>query len=146
MLQLNTLSKLKKDRKRVGRGGSRGGTSGRGHKGQKARSGGNVSAAFEGGQMPISRRMPKRGFSNALFAKKVSIITFRQMEQMFNDGDTVTKQQLIENKFLKKGWNLKILATGTLTKKIIIEVDACSKSAAEAITKIGGEVKIIQEK
>ena len=71
MLKLNNLVKLKRNRKRVGRGGSRGGTSGAGHKGQKARSGGSVSARFEGGQMPVHRRLPKRGFNNAQFEKNI---------------------------------------------------------------------------
>lgn len=146
MLKLNNLTQLKKSRKRVGRGGSRGGTSGRGHKGQKARSGGNIPASFEGGQMSLSRRMPKRGFNNTVFAKKVTVITLRQLEQLFDDGQEVSKQMLIEKKHMKKGTLLKVLATGTLTKKIIIEADACSKGAVEAITKVGGEVKLTQEK
>lgn len=144
MLQLNTLVKLTKKRKRVGRGGSRGGTSGKGGKGQNARSGGGVRPSFEGGQMPISRRLPKRGFSNSPFALKVSIITLRQLESFVQDGDMVTKDLLIEKKLLKKGWLLKVLATGILTKKVTIEADAFSNGAIEAITRVGGEAKIIQ--
>lgn len=146
MLQLNQLAKLKKDRKRVGRGGSRGGTSGRGHKGQKARSGGSVSAAFEGGQMPLSRRLPKRGFSNSLFAKKINIISLGQLDSLANESDVITLAYLAEKRLLKQGYSIKILASGELTKKITIEAHACSKNAVEAITKLGGEVKIIQEK
>jgi large subunit ribosomal protein L15 len=144
MLQLNTLVKLTKKRKRVGRGGSRGGTSGKGGKGQNARSGGGVRPSFEGGQMPISRRLPKRGFSNSPFALKVSIITLRQLESFVQDGDMVTKDLLIEKKLLKKGWLLKVLATGILTKKVTIEADAFSNGAVEAITRVGGEAKVIQ--
>lgn len=144
MLQLNTLVKLTKKRKRVGRGGSRGGTSGKGGKGQNARSGGGVRPSFEGGQMPISRRLPKRGFSNAPFAFKIDIVTLRQIESFVNDGDVVTKDLLIEKKLLKQGWLLKILATGTLTKKVTIEANAFSNGAVEAITRVGGEAKVIQ--
>lgn len=146
MLQLNTLVKLTKKRKRVGRGGSRGGTSGKGGKGQNARSGGGVRASFEGGQMPISRRLPKRGFSNIPFATKISIVTLRQIELLSNDGDVVTKDLLIEKRLVKKGWLLKVLATGTLSKKVTIEADAFSNGAVEAITKLGGEARVIQER
>ncbi len=144
MLQLNSLVGLTKKRKRVGRGGSRGGTAGKGGKGQNARSGGGVRPSFEGGQMPLSRRLPKRGFSNALFATKIDIVTVRQIESSFNEGDVITKSMLVEKKLLKKGWLLKILATGNLTKKVTIEADAFSNGAVEAITRVGGEAKIIQ--
>lgn len=144
MLQLNNLVGLTKKRKRVGRGGSRGGTSGKGGKGQNARSGGGVRPSFEGGQMPLSRRLPKRGFNNNLFATKIDIVTLRQIESAFNAGDVVTKDMLIEKKLLKKGWLLKVLATGVLSKKVTIEADAFSNGALEAITRVGGEAKIIQ--
>jgi large subunit ribosomal protein L15 len=146
MLQLNSLVKLTKKRKRVGRGGSRGGTAGRGGKGQKARSGGGVRPSFEGGQMPISRRLPKRGFSNAPFAQKIAVVTLRQLEAFAQDGDVITKDLLIEKRLLKKGWLLKVLATGTLTKKVTIEADAFSNGAQEAIIRVGGEAKVIQER
>lgn len=146
MLQLNDLKKLKKDRKRVGRGGSRGGTSGRGHKGQKARSGGSISASFEGGQMPLSRRLPKRGFSNALFRKKYSIVTLQQIENLAESQEVITLAYLAEKRMVKQGYSVKILATGELQKKVVIEAHACSKNAQEIIQKLGGEVKLIQEK
>jgi large subunit ribosomal protein L15 len=146
MLQLNSLVKLTKKRKRVGRGGSRGGTSGKGGKGQNARSGGGVRPSFEGGQMPISRRLPKRGFSNKPFALKIDIVTLRQIESFAQDGDVVTKDILIERSLLKKGWLLKVLATGTLSKKVTIEADAFSTGAVEAITRVGGEARVIQER
>jgi len=144
MLQLNSLVSLTKSRKRVGRGGSRGGTSGKGSKGQNARSGGGVRLSFEGGQTPLSRRLPKRGFSNSLFATKIDIVTLRQIEAFSNDGDVITKALLIEKRLLKKGWMLKILATGILTKKVTIEANAFSNGATEAITRVGGEAKLIQ--
>lgn len=146
MLQLNNLVKLTKKRKRVGRGGSRGGTAGKGGKGQNARSGGGVRPAFEGGQMPISRRLPKRGFSNAPFALKIGIVTLRQIESFSQDGDVVTKDILIEKGLLKKGLLLKILATGTLSKKISIEADAFSNGAKEAIAGVGGQARVIQKR
>lgn len=142
MLQLNDLVKLTKKRKRVGRGGSRGGTSGRGHKGQKARTSGTVPARFEGGQMPMCRRLPKRGFTNQ-FRKEYEILNLKQLETMFEDGQTVTKEILVESGHIKKGTLLKILGTGTLQKKLILEVDACSKSAKEAIERVGGAIKLV---
>jgi large subunit ribosomal protein L15 len=144
MLQLNSLVKLSKKRKRVGRGGGRGGTSGKGHKGQKARTSGNVPARFEGGQMPMSRRIPKRGFTNYPFKKEFELITLEQLEQLFQDGQTVTKAMLLQAAGCgKKTVLIKILADGTLQKKLTVEVDACSVTAKEAIERVGGAVKLV---
>ena len=146
MFQLNSLSRLIKKRKRIGRGGSRGGTSGRGHKGQKARTGeSGIGIGFEGGQMPLVRRLPKRGFSNKRFAKEVKIINLRTLERLCNDGDEVTKERLRELGIIKgkSKFHLKILGMGTLSKKIIVQADAASKSAVEAIEKAGGSVTLI---
>ncbi len=143
MLQLNDLVKLTKKRKRVGRGGHRGGTSGRGHKGQKARTSGTVSARFEGGQMPISRRLPKRGFTNHLFKKEYEIVSLEQLQNIFEDGQTVSKELLLQSGCVKKGNLVKILGTGSLQKKLTLEVDACSKSAKEAIERLGGVIKLV---
>lgn len=144
MLQLNNLVKLSKKRKRVGRGGNRGGTSGKGHKGQKARTSGTAPARFEGGQMPMSRRIPKRGFSNHLFRKEFELVSLEQLEQLFQDGQTITKVTLFENGCIKKNnASVKILANGSLNKKLTIEVDACSKTAQEAIERVGGAVKLV---
>ncbi|MBM18182.1 MAG: 50S ribosomal protein L15 [Epsilonproteobacteria bacterium] len=145
MLQLNNLDKLTKKRKRVGRGGSRGGTSGKGHKGQKARSGGKVPAYFEGGQMSITRRLPKRGFKNYDFKTEYALITLDQLNRLFANETTVTKEMVIEAGVSKKGQKVKLLATGMLDKKLILEIDACSKSAKEAVERVGGEVKLLQE-
>jgi len=142
MLQLNDLVKLTKKRKRVGRGGHRGGTSGRGHKGQKARTSGTVPARFEGGQMPMSRRLPKRGFTNQ-FRKEYEIINLEQLETMFENDQTVTKEILVQSGCVKKGNLVKVLGTGTLQKKLILEIDACSKSAKEAIERVGGAIKLV---
>ena len=144
-MQLNKLVKLTEKRKRVGRGGSRGGTSGRGHKGQKARSGGKIPAHFEGGQMSISRRLPKRGFSNYDFKTTYSLVSLDQVQNLFDDGQTVTRDMLIEAGCVKKGVKIKLLATGLLEKKVILEIDACSKSAKDAVERVGGEIKLVQE-
>lgn len=145
MLQLNNLDKLTKKRKRVGRGGSRGGTSGKGHKGQKARSGGKVPAHFEGGQMSISRRLPKRGFTNHPFKTEYVLLTLEQLNTSFDEGAAVTTEVLIEKGLVKKGQKIKLLANGTLKKKVTLTIDACSKSAKEAVEQVGGEVKLLQE-
>lgn len=143
MLQLNNLVKLTETRKRVGRGGSRGGTSGKGHKGQKARSGGAVSARFEGGQMPLSRRLPKRGFSNHMFKKEFELVTLDQLNTYFEAGQVVTKQMLVAAGCIKKGILVKVLATGVLEKNITLEIDACSQSAKEAVERVGGAIKLV---
>jgi large subunit ribosomal protein L15 len=149
MFQLNTLAPLCKKRKRIGRGGSRGGTSGRGHKGQNARSGGTsrVRPQFEGGQMPLVRRLPKRGFSNLIFKDIFHLVNLEDLETRFDSGALVTKETLFENGFLKgkKQLPLKILARGSITKKFIVHTNAISKTAAAAIEKLGGEVKLIKE-
>jgi large subunit ribosomal protein L15 len=155
MFRLDNLQPLCKKRKRVGRGGSRGGTAGRGHKGQKARTSGPVRPGFEGGQMPLFRRLPKRGFSNAAHKKDVVVVNLEQLEAKFQDGELVTRQSLIEKGIIKaqpskkdlvvKGYFIKILADGELKKKLTIEADAFSAKAREAIEKVGGKVKLNQE-
>lgn len=145
MLQLHNLRRAVKKRKRVGRGGSRGGTAGRGHKGQSARSGGSVGIIFEGGQMPLSRRLPKRGFSNAPFKDTYEVINIDRLNVLFADGQTVSKAALVERGIIHKDSKLKILGRGTLDKKLIVEVDAISQSAREAVEKSGGKVKLTKE-
>ena len=155
MFRLDNLQPLCKKRKRVGRGGSRGGTAGRGHKGQKARTSGTVRPGYEGGQMPLFRRLPKRGFSNASHKKDIVIVNLEQLESKFQDGELVTRQTLIEKGIIKaqpgkidlvvKGYFIKILADGELKKKLTIEADAFSAKAREAIEKVGGKVKLNQE-
>lgn len=133
-----------KKRKILGRGSSSGWgkTAGKGHKGQKARSGGKVYAGFEGGQMPLYRRLAKRGFSNYPFSKVYSVINLSTIEEKFNDGETVDHSSLHEKGLLKKVDSLvKILGNGELKKKLTFEVDAISSSAKEKIEKLGGSVK-----
>jgi large subunit ribosomal protein L15 len=145
MLQLHNLESLTKKRKRIGRGGSRGGTSGRGHKGQKSRSGGKLSASFEGGQMPLSRRLPKRGFNNR-FKKEFEIIGLKDLEEKFSAGDVVDREALVSKKMISnKKVLIKVLANGELTKKLTVCVDAFSKPAIELIQKAEGEAQLVKE-
>jgi len=153
MFELNKLKSSGKKRKRIGRGGARGGTSGKGNKGQKARSGPNLKRGFEGGQMPLHRRLPKRGFNNYNFDREFSIVNIEQLERSFNDGAVITPELLIESgtisvkisapKLNKKGIFVKILGKGVLSKKFTVHAHACSESAKEAIEKQGGIVELI---
>lgn len=153
MITLHKLSKLLKKRKRVGRGGERGGTSGKGHKGQKARSGGYVRIGYEGGQMPLYRRLPKRGFNNAEFQKEIRVVNLSDLERVFDTGTTITKESLVERGLIKipasiKGSNtlvIKILGDGKLTKKLTIVADAFSKAAQKAIQDCGGQARLTKE-
>jgi len=147
MLKLNNLTSAGKKRKRVARGGSRGGTSGKGHKGQKARSGPKISASFEGGQMPLSRRLPKRGFTNARFKKDVLVINLDQLERYFDAEAQVDKAALAQKGLLKghKKVSLKVLGKGTLSKKLVVLADGFSKSAVKAIEDLGGKAEITKE-
>lgn len=147
MLNLNNLTPAGKQKKRVGRGGSRGGTSGKGHKGQKARSGGSIDARFEGGQMPLSRRLPKRGFKNARFKLNTKIVNLDQLEAHFEEGSHVDKMVLFEKGILKGHGKcvLKILGKGALSKKLTIVADAFSKSATKVIQDLGGQANIAKE-
>ena len=129
--------------KRKGRGAGTGNgkTAGRGHKGQKARSGGGVRVGFEGGQMPLARRLPKRGFNN-IFAKPLEIINLSALNA-FNDGDTVTAQVLLDKGILSKcPYGYKVLGNGKITKKLTVEASAFSKSAQEAIEAAGGKAEV----
>ncbi|HJM69013.1 MAG TPA: 50S ribosomal protein L15 [Candidatus Babeliales bacterium] len=146
MLALHNLESAGKKKKRVGRGGSRGGTSGRGHKGQKARSGShNPRAGFEGGQMPLYRRLPKRGFNNKFFAKETVAISLEFLDKKFDETQEITKALLEANGFIKKNIRVKVLGGYTPTKKLIIEADAFSKSAREAIEASNGQVRIVAQ-
>lgn len=144
MFQLNELTQLVKKRKRVGRGGKRGGTSGKGHKGQKARSGGYVRIAFEGGQMPLFRRLPKRGFNNENFKKNVAIVNLQTLNDVFDNDSVVTKDLLRINGIIPNDAQLfvKILANGVLSKKLVVHADGFSKAAINMIKELGGEAKL----
>lgn len=137
----------KHKKKRLGRGDSsgHGGTSTRGHKGHKARSGYKLSFNFEGGQMPLFRRLPKRGFTH-LKKHRVEIVNLSQIEKLFNDGEEITIEKLKEKGLIKKGEYVKILGEGNLSKKLIFCVHHFSKKAKEKIEKVGGKINIIEEK
>ncbi|MHB8124499.1 MAG: 50S ribosomal protein L15 [Desulfitobacteriaceae bacterium] len=129
--------------KRLGRGigSGQGKTAGKGHKGQKARSGGGVRPGFEGGQQPLARRMPKRGFTN-IFKKVFEVLNVRDLER-FENGAEVTIQTLYEVgliKTVKDG--VKILGTGELTKALTVKVDKVSQAAADKIVACGGKVEV----
>jgi len=147
MLKLNKLEKTHKKRKRVGRGGSRGGTSGRGHKGQKARSGSHtMRASFEGGQMPLTRRLPRRGFTNKPFRVETATVSLALLDKKFNEGAKVDKGALIESGILKKNvQRIKVLGGYDLKKKLAVYADAFSASAKEVLEKAGGEAHITVE-
>mgnify|MGYP001397705570 FL=1 len=133
-----------KTRKRVGRGNGSGlgNTAGRGHKGQKARSGGGVRPGFEGGQMPIIRRIPKRGFTN-IFGKEYVVVNVSDLEERFQDGDVVTVEALVESGLVKKVRDgVKVLGDGELTKALTVKVHKVSKTAAEKIVAAGGKVEV----
>ena len=128
-------------RKGRGHGTGNGKTAGRGHKGQGARSGGGVRVGFEGGQMPLSRRVPKRGFNN-IFAKPLEIINLSALNA-FEDGAVVTAEVLLEKGILNKcEYGYKVLGNGKLTKKVTVEASAFSKSAKEAIEAAGGKAEV----
>ncbi len=132
-------------RKIVGRGpgSGLGKTSGKGHKGQNARSGGGVRPGFEGGQLPLFRRLPKRGFSNARFKKVYATVNLSDLN-VFNDGDVVTPEMLIEKGIVKKELSgIKVLATGELEKKLTIKAHKYSKKALEKVENSGGKIEVI---
>ncbi|MBN2351884.1 MAG: 50S ribosomal protein L15 [Spirochaetales bacterium] len=131
-----------KNKRRVGRGlgSGRGTTAGKGNKGQNARSGGGVRPGFEGGQMPLFRRIARRGFSNYPFKIRYTTINVDDL-QIFGDGEKVTKEILIKRGILKKRCGfVKLLGRGEMTKKVIVEIDKASGSAKEKISKAGGSV------
>ena len=135
----------KKESRRLGRGigSGLGKTSGKAHKGQWARSGGGVRPGFEGGQMPLVRRIPKRGFNN-YFKKEYSIVNVCDLER-FNDGDVVDAEVLLSSGVLSKvlPYGVKALGKGELTKKVTVRANKFTKSSAEAIEKAGRKVEVL---
>ena len=143
--ELSPVEGSKKKSKRIGRGhGSGWGkTAGKGHKGQKARSGGSIRPGFEGGQMPLQRRIPKRGFNN-IFAKNVVAINLSVLNRKFNDGDTVDFEALKAAGIVKNGFDaVKVLGNGKLDKQLTVKVSAYSESAKAAIEAAGGKAEVI---
>lgn len=129
-------------RKGRGPGSGNGKTSGKGHKGQNARSGGGVRPGFEGGQIPLYRKLPKRGFNNR-FAKEYAIVNLSDLNS-FNDGDTVNLEALMSCGKIKKALDgLKILGNGEISKKITVQAKVFSKSAKEKIEAAGGKAEVV---
>ena len=146
-MKLNELrpapgSTEEKYRKGRGPGSGNGKTAGRGHKGQWARSGGGVRPGFEGGQMPLARRMPKRGFNN-IFATKLVEVNVAKLE-VFNDGDVVDAKALLEKGIIRKTLDgVKVLGKGELSKKLTVNAAGFSASAKEKIEAAGGKAQVI---
>ncbi len=143
-MRLNNLSPrpgAKHRKKRVGCGESsgHGKTSGRGGKGQTARSGGSIRLGFEGGQMPLLRRIPKRGFNNKSFATRFATVNVGDLNRLFEDGATVTPETLAERGLtIRKCAGVKVLGDGELSKKLTVKAQAFSATAKEKIGKAGG--------
>lgn len=135
-------SNKKAYRKGRGAGSGNGKTSGKGHKGQNARSGGGVRPGFEGGQMPLYRRLPKRGFTN-VFSTKYAVVNIRDLEKRFENNATIDTQAIINSGLVKKVLaGIKLLGSGELSKKFNVTVAAFSKSAKEKIEKAGGRIEV----
>ena len=151
MMKLHELSPAPgsvKERKRIGRGAAsgQGKTAGKGHKGQKARSGSNAHIGFEGGQMPLHRRLPKKGFNNTRFQDKILIVNLSQLERVFEAGATVDENTLRAAKLVQGPCDaVKLLGNGTLTKNLNVVVDFVSASAREKVTQAGGTVTVLSE-
>ena len=145
-MKLNELQNLNATaRKRVGRGpgSGTGKTSGKGHKGQNARSGGGVRPGFEGGQLPLFRRLSKRGFNNYNFRTVYATVNVGDLER-FEEGTTVTKELLVEVGLVKKELDgIKVLGNGILDKKLTVKANSFSKSAIEKIENKGGKAEVI---
>lgn len=147
-MKLHELSPVvgsKKDARRIGRGhGSGWGkTAGKGHKGQKARAGHGMRPGFEGGQMPLQRRIPKRGFNN-IFAKNIVTVNLGTLEKKFENGATVDTEALIKAGIIKNSFDgVKILSNGTLSKSLTVKATAFSESAKEKIEAVGGKAEVV---
>ena len=147
-MKLHELEKnigAKHSKKRVGRGSGSGlgKTSGRGQKGQKARSGGSINPVFEGGQLPLYRRLPKRGFSNYPFKKEYAVINLSDLN-VFEDGTVVTPALLKERGIVKKQLSgIKVLGEGQLEKKLTVQAHKFSKSAVDKINESGSKAEVI---
>jgi large subunit ribosomal protein L15 len=135
-------------RRRVGRGAGSGfgKTCGRGHKGQRSRAGASFHPTFEGGQMPLVRRIPKRGFNNR-WALQVAVVNVGDLDRLFEDGDEVSPEALKAKGFAKQSYDvLKVLGDGQMTKKLKVAAHRFSKSAVEKIEKAGGETSVLAGK
>ena len=130
-------------RKGRGPGSGNGKTAGKGHKGQNARSGGGVRPGFEGGQLPLYRKLPKRGFNNARFGKQYAVINVKSLAK-FNDGDVVDCAALLANGIINNAFDgVKVLGEGELTKKLTVKAAVFSASAKEKIEAVGGKTEVV---
>ncbi|MCP4593739.1 MAG: 50S ribosomal protein L15 [bacterium] len=147
-MELHTLRPApgaKRTRKRVGRGpgSGTGKTCGRGHKGQKSRSGYSRRYGFEGGQMPLTRRIPKRGFTN-IFRVEYQVVNLRDLEKTFSEGETVSQGELAKRGLIRAGKHLvKVLADGGLSKKLVVQAHRFSKTAQASIEAAGGRCEVM---
>lgn len=147
-MNLHDLSPMEgstKARKRIGRGpaSGQGKTAGKGHKGQKARSGGTIRAGFEGGQMPLQRRVPKRGFTN-IFRTEYATVNVADLEARFEDGAVVDVDAIVASGLLKKTLDgVKVLGNGEITKKLDVKVNAFSQTAKAKIEAAGGKAEVM---
>ena len=143
--ELSAVPGSVKEPKRIGRGhgSGQGKTAGKGHKGQKARAGRGMRPGFEGGQMPLQRRIPKRGFVN-VFAKNILAVNVGTLDKVFENGAMVDIDALINAGIIKKCCDgVKILSNGNLTKSLTVKVTACSEAAKQKIEAAGGKVEVI---
>jgi large subunit ribosomal protein L15 len=144
MEQLKAPKGANRKKRPVGRGAAcgRGGTSGKGHDGQNSRSGGGVRVGFEGGQMPLFRRIATRGFSNHPFKKEYTVVNLKTIEERYENGETVNLESLRGKGIVKnKKAIVKVLGSGDLSKKLTFAVDKISASAREKIEKVGGTIE-----
>ena len=145
-MKLNELSPAygsTKKKKRVGRGGKYSKTAGAGEKGQNARSGGGVRPGFEGGQLPLFRRLGKRGFNNTRFRTVYAVVNVEDLNR-FDEGTVITPELLLDTGLVGKRLDgIKILGNGDITKKLTVKANAFSKSAKEKIESVGGKIEVI---
>ena len=147
-MNMQPPSGSRKNKRIVGRGPAarRGATSGRGDKGQNSRSGGGVRPGFEGGQMPLYRRIPRKGFSNFPFKKTYDVVNVGVLDRKYLDGETVSAVTLREKGIIKKKYpRIKILGKGELEKKLTVEIEAVSAQAREKIEKAGGSIAEVEK-
>ena len=143
--ELSPAAGSKKEVKRIGRGAAsgQGKTAGKGHKGQKARAGRGMRPGFEGGQMPLQRRIPKRGFNN-IFRKEYAIVNLASLDKVFEDGAVVNAESLVEKGLVKDTLDgIKILGRGEITKKLTVQVNSYSETAKTKIEAAGGKAEVI---
>lgn len=144
--EITAIVGANKNRKRIGRGrgAGQGKTCGRGHKGSHSRSGSFARATYEGGQMPLFRRLPKRGFNNYNFGRRYEIVNVSQLERRFSDGTTISVQALADAGLVDSAQSrVKILGDGELTKRLNVTAHKFSKSAEQKISGCGGTAKVV---